>query len=97
MLFGRIPFEHALSLLQASLRCSYLTPARTSILPIISNPSNPIQSTYNPFSSAKKWHFERPILRTVSKNLEKHPFSSECEAIFKFFKKLIQMSQVEVI
>ena len=26
-----------------------------------------------PFSSAKKWHFERPNLRTDSKNLAKHP------------------------
>ena len=26
-----------------------------------------------PFSSAKKWHFERPNLRTDSKNLTKHP------------------------
>ena len=26
-----------------------------------------------PFSSAKKWHFERPDLRTESKNLAKHP------------------------
>ena len=25
------------------------------------------------FSSAKKWHFERPNLRTESKNLAKHP------------------------
>ena len=26
-----------------------------------------------PFSSAKTWHFERPNLRTDSKNLAKHP------------------------
>ena len=26
-----------------------------------------------PFSRAKKWHFERPNLRTESKNLAKHP------------------------
>ena len=26
-----------------------------------------------PFSRAKKWHFERPDLRTESKNLAKHP------------------------
>ena len=26
-----------------------------------------------PFSSAKKWHFEHPNLRTDSKNLAKHP------------------------
>ena len=26
-----------------------------------------------PFSSAKKWHFERPDLKTESKNLAKHP------------------------
>ena len=26
-----------------------------------------------PFSSAKKWHFERPNLQTDSKNLAKHP------------------------
>ena len=26
-----------------------------------------------PFSSAQKWHFERPNLRTESKNLAKHP------------------------
>ena len=26
-----------------------------------------------PFSRAKKWHFERPDLRTESKNLVKHP------------------------
>ena len=48
-----------------------------------------------PFSSAKKWHFERPNLRTDSKNPAKHPpkwwgrllvhafpFSSEYQAIF---------------
>ena len=45
------------------------------------------------FSRAKKWHFERPDLRTESKNLAKHPpkwlgrhlghafpFSGECQA-----------------
>ena len=26
-----------------------------------------------PFSSAKKWHFKRPNLRTDSKNLAEHP------------------------
>ena len=26
-----------------------------------------------PFSSVKKWHFERPDIRTESKNLAKHP------------------------
>ena len=49
-----------------------------------------------PFSSAKKWHFERPNLRTDSKNLAKHPpkwwgrhlvhtfpFSSEYQANFE--------------
>ena len=48
-----------------------------------------------PFSNAKKWHFERPNLRTDSKNLAKHPpkwwgrllvhafpFSGEYQAIF---------------
>ena len=33
----------------------------------------PYQVQKCPFSSANKWHFERPDLKTESKNLAKHP------------------------
>ena len=38
-----------------------------------------------PFSNAKKWHFERPDLRTDSKNLAKHPQNGGVDIWFMHF------------